>query len=172
MRRQWYLAFGICVLATLLIFAMLHDIRWFMLFFTPIIILWIYDVLQTKRAVLRNFPVLGHLRYLLEFVRPEIQQYFIANNEEELPFNRETRSIIYQRAKNERDTVPFGTERDILQIGYTWVLHSLAPKPAPEIEPRVIVGGPLCLQPYAASHLNISAMSFGSLSGNALTALN
>ena len=112
------------------------------------------------------------MRYILEFIRPEIQQYFIANNEEELPFNRETRSLVYERAKNVRDTVPFGTERDILQIGYTWVLHSLAPKRVHDVEPRIVVGGPDCKKPYNASRFNISAMSFGALSPNAIMALN
>ncbi len=172
MRRQWYLSFGIVLLAVLLILVMLHDAVWFLIFLAPIVLLWIYDLVQTKRTLLRNFPVLGHIRYVLEFLRPEIQQYFIASDEEERPFNREIRSIVYQRAKNVRDTVPFGTERDILQIGYTWVLHSLSPKQASEVEPRVIVGGPDCKKPYSASRLNISAMSFGSLSPNALMALN
>lgn len=128
MRRQWYIGFGVILLCLFALFAMLQDIVWFFAFLIPIVILWIYDVLQTKHTILRNFPVLGHVRYFLEFLRPEIQQYFIATDESELPFNRETRSMIYQRAKNVRDTIPFGTERDILSVGYTWALHSLSPK--------------------------------------------
>src|SRR3990167_10539403 len=120
MRRNWYIAFGIILLVVLLFLVMLHDARWFLALFIPLVILWMYDLLQTKHAILRNFPVLGHIRYILEFIRPEIQQYFIANDEAERPIDRETRSIIYQRAKNMRDTVPFGTERDIYQIGYSW----------------------------------------------------
>ncbi|CZI26286.1 TPA: FMN-binding glutamate synthase family protein [Legionella pneumophila subsp. pneumophila] len=172
MRRQWYIGFGVILLCIFALFVMLQDIRWFFAFFIPIIILWIYDVLQTKHTILRNFPVLGHVRYFLEFLRPEIQQYFIATDESELPFNRETRSMIYQRAKNVRDTIPFGTERDILSVGYTWALHSLSPKHSSEVEPRIDVGGPDCKKPYNASRLNISAMSFGSLSSNAIMALN
>lgn len=172
MRRQWYLGFGIVLLAVFFIFVMLNDVRWFFIFMIPVIALWLYDLFQTKHTILRNFPVLGHIRFILEFIRPEIQQYFVANDEEERPFNRETRSLVYQRAKNVRDTVPFGTEKDILQQGYTWVLHSLAPKHVTEVEPRITVGGPDCLQPYSASRLNISAMSFGALSANALMALN
>ena len=172
MRRQWYLAFGIVLLAFYLFLMMIEDVAWFSIFLSPIIILWIYDLLQRKHAVLRNFPVLGHFRYIMEFIRPEIQQYFIANDIEEHPFNRETRSIIYERAKNDRDTVPFGTERDILQVGYTWVLHSLDPKSVAEVEPRITIGGPDCLKPYNASRLNISGMSYGSLSPHALMALN
>lgn len=109
MRRQWYIGFGVILLCLFALFAMLQDIVWFFAFLIPIVILWIYDVLQTKHTILRNFPVLGHVRYFLEFLRPEIQQYFIATDESELPFNRETRSMIYQRAKNVRDTIPFGT---------------------------------------------------------------
>ncbi|HAU0707005.1 TPA: FMN-binding glutamate synthase family protein [Legionella pneumophila] len=172
MRRQWYIGFGIILLCLFALFAMLQDIVWFFAFLIPIVILWIYDVLQTKHTILRNFPVLGHVRYFLEFLRPEIQQYFIATDESELPFNRETRSMIYQRAKNVRDTIPFGTERDILSVGYTWALHSLSPKHSSEVEPRIDVGGPDCKKPYNASRLNISAMSFGSLSSNAIMALN
>ncbi|MDR3503974.1 MAG: FMN-binding glutamate synthase family protein [Legionella sp.] len=172
MRRQWYLGFGIMLLIALAIFIMLEDIRWFLVFLTPVIILWIYDVSQKKHTILRNFPVLGHVRYFLEFLRPEIQQYFIATDESELPYNRETRSLIYERAKNTRDTIPFGTERDILSIGYTWALHSLAPKHSSEVESRIIVGGPDCLQPYSASRFNISGMSFGALSGKAIMAMN
>ncbi|HAT3891481.1 TPA: FMN-binding glutamate synthase family protein [Legionella pneumophila] len=172
MRRQWYIGFGVILLCLFALFAMLQDIIWFFAFLIPIIILWIYDVLQTKHTILRNFPVLGHVRYFLEFLRPEIQQYFIATDESELPFNRETRSMIYQRAKNVRDTIPFGTERDILSVGYTWALHSLSPKHSSEVEPRIDVGGPDCKKPYNASRLNISAMSFGSLSPNAIMALN
>lgn len=172
MRRQWYLGFAAILLALLIILIMLKDARWFLIFLIPIVILWIYDVLQRKHTLLRNFPVIGHLRYFLEFIRPEIQQYFIATDENELPFNREIRSLIYQRAKNERDTIPFGTERDISSIGYTWALHSLVPKHAHEVEDRILVGGPDCTKPYNASRLNISAMSFGSLSPNAIMALN
>lgn len=172
MRRQWYIGFGIVLLITLALFAMLHSIEWFVGFLIPIIILWIYDLVQKKHTILRNFPVLGHVRYFLEFLRPEFQQYFIATDESELPFNREIRTLVYERAKNTRDTIPFGTERDIVSVGYTWALHSLAPKHLTEVEPRIMVGGDDCLQPYNASRLNISAMSFGSLSGKAIMAMN
>lgn len=172
MRRQWYLGFGIVLLILLAFFAMLKDIRWFIGFLIPILLLWIYDLLQRKHTILRNFPVLGHVRYFFEFLRPEIQQYFIASDEDELPFNREIRSLVYERAKNVRDTIPFGTERDILAVGYTWALHSMAPKHSTEVEPRIMVGGPDCKKPYNASRLNISAMSFGSLSAKAIMALN
>lgn len=172
MRRQWYLGFGVVLLTFLALFAMIHDVRWFMGFIFIIIVIWIHDLLQKKHTILRNFPVLGHVRYFLEFLRPEIQQYFIATDESELPFNRENRSLVYQRATNARDTIPFGTERDISAVGYTWALHSIIPKHASEVEPRIMVGGPDCTKPYNASRLNISAMSFGSLSAKAIMALN
>lgn len=172
MRRKWYTALGLVLLGVLLFLVMLQDARWFLALLTPLLILGIYDLTQTQSTILRNFPILGHIRYILEFIRPEIQQYFIADNEQERPFDRETRSIIYQRAKNIQDTIPFGTERDIYQIGYTWALHSLAPKPISEIEHRIIVGGPDCKKPYSASRLNISALSFGALSERAIMALN
>ena len=172
MRRQCYLGFATILLVLLAIFIMLHNVIWFIFFLIPIAILGIYDLLQRKHSILRNFPVLGHFRYVMEFLRPEIQQYFIATDENELPFNRESRSLIYQRAKNERDTIPYGTERDILSVGYTFALHSLVPKHASEVDHQIMVGGPDCKKPYKASRLNISAMSFGSLSPNAIMALN
>jgi glutamate synthase domain-containing protein 2 len=172
MRRQWYIALGALILAFFLMFALLHDMRWFLVLLIPLVALWFYDVKQKKHAILRNFPIMGHMRYILEFLRPEIQQYFIASNESERPFNREIRTLIYERAKNVRDTVPFGTERDILRVGYTWAEHSLAPKKAHETGARIMVGGEECTKPYDASRLNISAMSFGALSARAIMALN
>lgn len=172
MRRQWYLGFAIVLLSLLAIFIMSYRTDWFFFFLAPLLLLGLYDLLQKKHNILRNFPILGHMRFIMEFFRPEIQQYFIASDESELPFNRESRSLVYQRAKNIRDTIPFGTEQDILKVGYTWALHSLRPKHASEVEPRVTIGGPDCKQPYNASRLNISAMSFGSLSPNAIMTLN
>ncbi|KTD61614.1 FMN-binding glutamate synthase family protein [Legionella spiritensis] len=172
MRGKWYAGLAVIVLAVVLILVMIDKAIWILFIAIPFVLLWIYDVLQKEHTILRNFPVLGHSRYILEFFRPEIQQYFIADNESERPFNREIRSIIYERAKNVRDTVPFGTEREITSVGYTWVLHSLQPKHVSEVEPRIVVGGPDCKKPYSASRLNISAMSFGSLSPRAIMALN
>lgn len=172
MRRHLYLGLGVILLAILLFLIMLHDTTWFLVVLIPLVLLGIYDLMQTKHSILRNFPVLGHMRFILEFFRPEIRQYFIAADDEELPFDRETRNIIYQRSKSIRDTVPFGTERDILKIGYEWVQHSLNPKEVHEVTSRITVGGPQCTQPYSASRMNISAMSFGALSPNAILALN
>ena len=132
----------------------------------------LYDLLQTRHAILRNFPVLGHFRYLLERIRPEIQQYFIEGNTDGRPFSREERSLVYQRAKGELDTVPFGTQQDVYQVGYQWVKHSIVAKHVDMATMRVVIGGEDCKQPYSASILNISAMSYGSLSGRAIESLN
>jgi glutamate synthase domain-containing protein 2 len=133
--------------------------------------LGIADMTQTRHAVRRNFPVIGHGRYLLEQIRPEINQYFIESNTDGTPFNREVRSLIYQRAKGELDTLPFGTQHDLYQPGAEWLHHSLMPKPV-MAEPRVRIGGATCSKPYSASLLNISAMSYGSLSRNAVQAMS
>jgi len=132
----------------------------------------LYDVLQRTHAVLRNYPVVGHLRYLLELVRPELQQYFINRNFDGRPYDRDTRSIIYQRAKGIEGVKAFGTERNVNEVGYEYLVHATAPVPLPPEPPRVRIGGPHCTQPYDMALLNVSAMSFGALSANALRALN
>ena len=129
------------------------------------------DTLQARRAVLRNYPVIGHLRFLLEFVRPEIRQYFIESDTEAYPFSRQQRSLVYQRAKGDPDKRPFGTQLDVHAAGYEWINHSLMPTVVESHDFRVAIGAERA-QPYVASVLNISAMSFGSLSGNAIRALN
>jgi glutamate synthase domain-containing protein 2 len=130
------------------------------------------DVSQKKHTIRRNFPVLGRFRYVLESIRPEINQYFVESNTDGRPFNRNERSIIYQRAKNQIDSVPFGTQLDVNEIGYEWVNHSIMAKHVDPTTFRCVVGGPDCKQPYSASLLNVSAMSFGALSPNAVMALN
>jgi glutamate synthase domain-containing protein 2 len=143
-----------------------------MLLVGPIVLLGLFDMLQTKQSIRRNFPVIGHARYLFETIRPEIQQYFIENNIEGRPFNREERSLIYQRAKGAVDSLPFGTQRDVYETGYEWINHSMAPVEPVEHEPRVWFGQGRCSKPYAASIFNISAMSYGALSANAIMSLN
>jgi glutamate synthase domain-containing protein 2 len=135
-------------------------------------ILGIYDIFYSSHSLNRLYPVVAYLRYFLESYRVEVQQYFIANDTEELPFNREQRSLIYRRAKNVLDTISFGTQRNLAENNYLSLWHSLAPTHVKEEVKRVIVGGDNCKQPYSASYLNISAMSFGSLSNNAIEALN
>lgn len=132
------------------------------------------DVRQTRHSVLRNYPVIGHLRFLLEFIRPEIRQYFIEADHEATPFSRQQRSLVYQRAKGDADKRPFGTQLDVSAAGHEWINHSMVPSEIASHDFRVTIGRPDngCTQPYAASVFNISAMSFGSLSANAVLALN
>ena len=145
---------------------------WAFVVVLPLIMVGLHDVIQTRHSLLRIYPVIGHGRYFMEEVRPEIQQYFVESNLDGSPYPREFRSVIYQRAKEARDTVPFGTQHDVNRIGYEWMTHSLSPRPVPEEEPRIRVAGPGCTQPYDASYLNISALSYGALSRNAIRSLN
>ncbi|MGC9387073.1 MAG: FMN-binding glutamate synthase family protein [Hydrogenovibrio sp.] len=138
----------------------------------PFIALGSYDMLQKKHTILRLYPILGHIRFIFESIRPEIQQYFVENDTDGKPVCREFRSLIYQRAKGVIDTRPFGTVFDTNRIGYEWIKHSLKPQKISDVEGRVLVGGKHCSHPYKASHLNISAMSFGALSQHAIIALN
>ena len=132
----------------------------------------IYDLQQTKRAVLRNYPVIGYFRYILEYIRPEMRQYFVESDAEATPFSRSQRSLVYQRAKGESDKRPFGTQLDVKAIGYEWINHSIAPTVIDSHDFRISIGGADCSLPYSASIFNISAMSFGALSANAILALN
>jgi glutamate synthase domain-containing protein 2 len=141
------------------------------LVFAALLALGAYDLHQTKRSILRNYPIIGHLRYILEFVRPEIRQYFIESDSEAAPFSRAQRSLVYQRAKGDADKRPFGTQMDVHSEGYEWINHSVAPTHLASHDFRITVGADT-QQPYSMSVFNISAMSFGSLSANAILALN
>ncbi|MCW8108407.1 FMN-binding glutamate synthase family protein [Alteromonas ponticola] len=148
---------------------------WILLFLTGFLLLTaVFDSIQKEHTVLRNFPLIGRVRWTIEGLRPYIQQYLIEDNTSGKPISRMMRSIVYQRAKEDRETVPFGTQMDTYRDGYEWIGHSLSAMGLEEMEkdPRVVIGGPDCKQPYSASILNISAMSFGSLSKNAILALN
>lgn len=164
----------IVLLITILISPFWKPILWSFIITLPLIWVGIMDIFNKKNTIKNNFPVIGHLRYMLETFRPEIQQYFVETDIEGTPINREFRSLIYQRAKNTTDTTPFGTKRDVYQVGYEWMNHSIYAKSAEELDkdPRVLVGGKSCKQPYNANLLNISAMSFGALSQNAVLAMN
>jgi len=136
---------------------------------------WYYgfrDMRQTSHAIQRNFPVLGNVRYFFESLRPEIRQYFIEDDDEAVPFSRESRSLVYQRAKNMTDTVPLGTRMNVYEEGYEYVNHSIWPTQVNPENLRVTIGGPECTQPYSASLFNVSAMSYGALSDNAILSLN
>jgi glutamate synthase domain-containing protein 2 len=147
-------------------------INWLFVLVVPVLMLGLQDYFQKRHTVRRLYPVVGRFRYLFESVRAEMQQYFVESDTNGMPVSREFRSLIYQRAKSARDTRPFGTIFDVNRDGYEWVNHSLAPKEVTDHDPRISFGGPDCTQPYDASPLNISAMSYGALSKNAIMALN
>jgi len=130
------------------------------------------DLVQTRHAVLRNYPISAHLRFILESIRPEMRQYFFEGEKDGAPFSRDKRAIVYQRAKSVLDKRPFGTQYNVYEEGYEWVRHSMAPRPLAAEPFRITIGGPDCAKPYSASVFNISAMSFGALSPNAIRALN
>ena len=137
----------------------------------PLVVLGLYDVASCHN-VLANYPVIGHLRYMMEFISPEIRQYFLEDDKSGRPYNREERDLIKARGRGEKGTHPFGTEYDIEDSGYDFALHSIAVKQVPKTAERVSVGGPQCKHPYDSSRLNISAMSFGALSSHAVLAMN
>lgn len=145
-----------------------------LLIFIPLIIMGLYDMYQSKKTIRKNFPLLGRMRYLLESLGPEMRQYFIETDLDGKPFNRLQRSIVYQRSKKESDSMPFGTQLDVYQDGYEWINHSIRAIPFSKVNenPKVHIGSSQCTKPYDASMFNISAMSFGSLSKNAILALN
>jgi len=151
-----------------------HPFLWVLVILIPIILLGIYDMFQTKHSIRRVFPILGRIRYWMEWLRPKIYQYFVESDIDGRPFARTDRNIIYQRAKKETDTTPFGTQLNVYEEGYEWMNHSIAAKNFDDLnpDPRITIGGKDCKQPYNASRYNISAMSFGSLSQNAIRAMN
>ncbi|MES2414165.1 MAG: FMN-binding glutamate synthase family protein [Pseudomonadota bacterium] len=182
-----YSFMALCALGLLasLIKLLFFTFWWFALviFITclALVALGIYDLQQDRHAILRNYPVIGHMRFLLEFIRPEMRQYFIESDSEATPFSRAQRSLVYQRAKGEPDNRPFGTQLDVGAQGYEWVNHSMSPTKLPNHDFRIWIGGTPdkpsksvepCTQPYHGSVFNISALSFGSLSANAILALN
>jgi glutamate synthase domain-containing protein 2 len=173
--RKLFISSTIIILALLIGWSFIwRPAVWSFVIFGPLFVLGYYDLFQKRHTIERNFPVFGRLRFLMEDLRPKIYQYFIESDTNGTPFNRMNRSVIYQRAKRVDDTRPFGTELDVYQNGYEWLNHSIAAIDHSKLDlaPRVIVGGPECRQPYNASVFNISAMSFGSLSQNAILALN
>ena len=149
-------------------------ILWSLLLLLPLLALGIHDRLQTRHSILRNFPLFGRGRWLMEALRPFVRQYFIESDTDGAPINRMFRNIVYQRAKGERDTVPFGTRVDTYRSGYEWIGHSLSALDLGQVshDLRITIGGPACRKPYSASIFNVSAMSFGALSRNAILALN
>src|SRR4051812_22656781 len=167
-----------CVVTVLLTGIGIHDPRLIKIVIVPIIIfgalsvLGFRDLLQENHAVLRNYPISAHIRFLLEEIRPEMRQYFFESEKDGMPFSRDTRAVVYQRAKMVLDKRPFGTQENIYAEGYEWMHHSMAPRPHASEQFRITIGGPDCAKPYSASVFNISAMSFGALRPNAVRALN
>lgn len=151
-----------------------HRALWLYVLVLPIVLVGIMDIMQTKQSLKHNFPVVGRMRWWAEWMRPKIYQYFVESDTDGAPYNRLSRNVIYQRAKKVNDTTPFGTQLNVYETGYEWLNHSISPLPHDKVDhsPRVLVGGPDCLKPYSASILNVSAMSYGSLSKNAIMALN
>jgi len=172
MRRQFVIVSVVLLLGVAALSLFWPAALWSLVVLAPLLGAGYHDYFQTRQAIRRNFPLLGRFRYLFEAIRPEINQYFVESNTDGRPFSRDERSLVYQRAKNTLDTMPFGTRLNVYETGYEWVNHSLAPVHVDPHSLRVMIGGPDCRQPYSASILNISAMSYGSLSGNAIQALN
>jgi glutamate synthase domain-containing protein 2 len=169
-----YFAWALCVVglvASAYAWAQMDADLWLVLVFLALALLGLRDTQQPRHAILRNYPVIGHLRFLLEFIRPEMRQYFIESDREAAPFSRQQRSLVYQRAKGDSDKRPFGTQLDVSSVGYEWINHSLQPTVLKTHDFRVLVGETRA-KPYSASLFNISAMSFGALSANAILALN
>ncbi|WP_343625550.1 FMN-binding glutamate synthase family protein [Flavobacterium lindanitolerans] len=171
-------AFVVLSITVLAIIGIMTYINWkasfLLLIFTPLIIMGLYDMFQSKKTIRRNFPLVGRMRYLLESLGPGVRQYFIEKDLDGKPFNRLERSLVYQRSKKETDSNPFGTQLDIYEVGYQWINHSIKAIPFSKVDsnPRIRIGSSQCEKPYDASLYNISAMSFGSLSRNAIQALN
>lgn len=172
MRRLFWISSFVLCLVVAAVASYWHPVEYLFVAIAPLLLVGLLDSLQTSHTLQRNFPLFAHMRYLMEALRPGVNQYFVESNKDGVPFDRERRSIVYQRAKRQLDTLPFGTQSHVYQEGYEWINHSLAPVAPPHEAPRVIIGGPFCTQPYSASLLNVSAMSYGALSTNAVLALN
>lgn len=165
-----YSVFGIAIITLILGLILLK--WWLIVIGLACVGLGIYDISQQRHAILRNYPLSGHFRYLFENFRPEIRQYFLEDDQVAVPFSRQKRALVYQRAKNVSDTSAFGTLEDLHQAGKEWFLQSAVSYPLKETNFRIVIGNEKCSQPYPMSVFNISAMSFGSLSAAAIEALN
>lgn len=170
------LILGTIILINLIIisFGIIFTPRWFWLLLIPfpLLIIALYHSFQTSHAILRNYPLVGYFRYFFESIRPELRQYFWESDTDGRPFNRRQRSLVYQRAKNQRETVAFGMQSDPQAVGNEWAAHSIFPVHIEDHNLRTMVGNSQCKQPYSLSVFNISAMSYGALSRTAITALN
>jgi len=176
MTNSRFLVFGGIVLAVIVcgVLSLVRGPDWYRPFvlLLPFLALGLHDLLQRRHAILRNYPIIGHFRFILESVRPEIRQYFIEGERDALPFAHDQRALVYKRAKDCNDSQPFGTVLDVAEPGYSWLSHSIRPVTIADPDFRVTVGGPDCSQPYSLSVYNISGTSFGSVSANAILAFN
>ncbi|WP_448956553.1 FMN-binding glutamate synthase family protein [Labrys neptuniae] len=176
LRLSRYTTFVLCVLIALITLPLTLWHAWLWpvsLLALALVALGSWDLFQTGHAVWRNYPVLGHVRWLMELVRPELRQYLFEADEEASPFSRAQRSLVYRRAKNISSEHPFGTLQNVYGSGYEFIGHSLRPVTTPDPASfRITIGNGQCARPYSASIFNISAMSFGALSANAIRALN
>jgi len=174
MRKRFYLLATLSLILAAALTWLWFPAIWLLVVVICLVMVGIYDILQSRHTILRNFPVAGHGRWIMEWLRPMMYQYFVESDIDGVPVNRMFRSVVYQRAKGTLDTVPLGTKIDTYRAGYEWMDHSLKALKASDLDqdPRVLIGGPACKQPYRASILNISAMSFGALSKHAILALN
>ncbi|RZA19739.1 MAG: FMN-binding glutamate synthase family protein [Lysobacteraceae bacterium] len=170
-RYSAYIASIALALVSLLLATARSDWWWGVAIFGGLALLGTLDLLQRKSTLRRNYPLLAHFRYGLESIGPEMRQYFIESDIAEVPFSRQQRALVYQRAKRVNDVRPFGTQQDVYGLDYEWINHSLAPTSIPSADFRITIGQDRA-QPYSASVFNISAMSFGSLSAAAIRALN
>jgi len=168
----WYLALAATAVFVLLGILSCWWWYWGLIWSIPTSLVGFWDLTQPHHSILRNYPLLGHLRFFFESIRPEMMQYFVETDEAGRPYNRTQRTAVYERAKDVEDVKPFGTELDVYSTEYEYITHSIAPKPKQAHDFRVSVGNEQCSKPYEASVLNISAMSFGALSPNALESLN
>ena len=173
-----YTAFVLCLLVTIggVLLARAEGSQWPWIVAActgALTLLGIRDLIQGRHSIQRNYPVIGHIRWMVELIRPEIRQYLIEGEEDAAPFSRAQRSLVYERAKGQVGEHPFGTLLETYRDGYEFISHSSRPKPAADPKSfRITIGGDQCAKPYSASIFNISAMSFGSLSANAIRALN
>lgn len=171
-RIRFYFVVIAALSAVVTIYNVWPPVLWFLIILLPLAAVGFYDIFQTKSNILRNYPVWGHIRYIFLSIRPQIQQYFIVNDQDDRPFNKEMRDLVTSRADKTVDDLPFGSQLDMDKSGYEWMAHSLLPCKAKIAGARVIVGNEQCKQPYSASRINISAMSFGAISQNGIRALN
>ena len=170
-----YAVFAAAILGSALTLLLALANPWWLLLSTICIaltVLGVIDLRQTHSTLRRNYPIAAHIRYIFEELRPMLRQYIVEADNDEVPFSHDQRALVYQRAKSELETRAFGTEQNVYGSSYEWINHSISPTKITDGNFRISIGGPDCKQPYSASIFNISAMSFGSLSPNAIRALN